>query len=78
MTKDAMKALRERLADDKGFVTYMAGLEAAMRTKLDQAIDAQPGAVPTEMLREIMGQYRAIRLIRKELLPTGAGTNEPT
>ena len=78
MTKGQMQALRERLTDDKGFAMYMQGLETAMRTKLEQAIDSQPGAVSTDMLRELMGQYRAIRLIRRELLPTGAGNNEST
>ena len=68
MTKSQMQALRERLQDDKAFPQYIDGLAAALRTKLDQIADSQPGAVSTEMMRELFGQYRMVRLIRKELL----------
>ena len=76
MTKNQLQALRERLQDDRAFPQYLDGLANALRAKLDQIADSQPGAVSTEMIRELFGQYRMIRLIRRELL--GAADNEPT
>ena len=76
MTKNQLQALRERLQDDRAFPQYLDGLANALRAKLDQVADAQPGAVSTEMIRELFGQYRMIRLIRKELL--GAADNDTT
>ena len=76
MTKNQLQALRERLQDDKAFPQYLDGLANALRAKLDQVADAQPGAVSMEMIRELFGQYRMIRLIRKELL--GAADNDTT
>ena len=76
MTKNQLQALRERLQDDKAFPQYLDGLANALRAKLDQVADAQPGAVSTEMIRELFGQLRMVRMIRRELL--GAADNEPT
>ena len=76
MTKNQLQALRERLQDDRAFPQYLDGLANALRAKLDQIADSQPGAVSTEMIRELFGQYRMIRLIRKELL--GAADNDTT
>ena len=76
MSKAQMQALRERLQDDRAFPQYLDGLVNALRAKLDQIADSQPGAVSTEMIRELFGQYRMIRLIRKELL--GAADNDTT
>lgn len=76
MTKAQMQALRERLQDDKSFPQYLDGLANALRNKLDQIADSQPGVVSTEMIRELFGQYRMVRLIRKELL--GAADNDTT
>ena len=76
MTKNQLQALRERLQDDKAFPQYIDGLSAALRTKLDQVADSQPGAVSTEMIRELFGQLRMVRMIRRELL--GAADSEPT
>ena len=76
MTKNQLQALRERLQDDRAFPQYLDGLANALRAKLDQVADAQPGAVSTEMIRELFGQLRMVRMIRRELL--GAETNEPT
>lgn len=76
MTKAQMQALRERLQDDRAFPQYLDGLATALRVKLDQIADAQPGAVSMEMIRELFGQLRMVRMIRKELL--GAADNEPT
>ena len=71
-----MQALRERLQNDKAFPQYIDGLANALRNKLDQVADAQPGVVSMEMIRELFGQLRMVRMIRRELL--GAADNEPT
>ena len=76
MTKHQLQALRERLQDDRAFPQYLDGLANALRAKLDQVADAQPGAVSTEMIRELFGQLRMVRMIRRELL--GAADSEPT
>ena len=73
MTKDAKRALRERLADDSGFKEYMAEVQAALQKHLDTVVMSAPGAVSEAALRETIGQLRAIRTLSRDLLGVESG-----
>lgn len=68
MNRNAVKALSERLQDDPAFKIYLMEAEASLLREFERITDAQPGGIPEPVIRELIGQLRTVRHLRRELL----------
>lgn len=68
MNRSAVRALSERLRDDPAFGMYLAEAEASLSKEFERIADAQPGSISEPVIRELIGQMRIVRHLRRELL----------
>jgi len=68
MEQGELKALRERLEQDDGFIKFMLIKRIAARRKLERAA-LNRNALSPQQIEQVMADYAALTRLSHELLP---------
>lgn len=67
MTRNDVKALRERLSDDAGFIQFMSEKRSAAQRALNQCA-VNNTKLPQKQIDQVMADYSAIVRLHEELI----------
>lgn len=68
MDSAKVKALAERLSLDRDFAAFIEHTEAQLTARYHSVADAATGAITDSQLREMIGELRAVRTLKRTLV----------